>query len=55
MPELSKLVQLILGVVVECERKVEYIPNIMKLDPASQRELMVLIEGVSSAIQFNNS
>lgn len=44
--ELHKLLQLVLGAAVECENKVTYIQNIMKLEPASQRSLMVLIEEV---------
>jgi hypothetical protein len=44
--EIVKLVELVLGVMVESEHKNEYIGNIMKLDEATQRELMVILEGV---------
>lgn len=44
--EIVKLVELVLGVMVESEHKNEYIGNIMKLDESTQRELMVILEGV---------
>lgn len=44
--EIVKLVELVLGVMVESEHKNEYIGNIMKLDEATQHELMVILEGV---------
>lgn len=40
--------ELVLGVMVESEHKNEYIGNIMKLDEATQHELMVILEGVST-------
>ena len=44
--EIVKLVELVLGAMVESEHKNVYIGNIMKLDEATQRELMVILEGV---------
>lgn len=48
--EIMKLVNLILGVLVECEHKEEYIGNIMCLDEQTQHELMVILEGVGISI-----
>jgi chromosome segregation ATPase len=53
--EIVKLLQLILGVVVECENKVEYIGNIMNMNAAAQRELMVIIEEIISKHQHQMS
>lgn len=53
--QISRLVQLILGVAVECENKVLYIQEIMKLDPSSQKELMVLINGILTKHQQQKS
>jgi DNA-directed RNA polymerase subunit F len=44
--DIQKLVQLILGVVVECENKVQYIQSIMALPPDHQKQLMFLIAEV---------
>jgi HOOK domain len=44
--EIVKLVELVLGVMVESEHKNEYIGSIMQLDETTQRELMVILEGV---------
>eukprot|EP01117_Protostelium_nocturnum_P005530 TRINITY_DN1998_c0_g1_i1.p1 TRINITY_DN1998_c0_g1~~TRINITY_DN1998_c0_g1_i1.p1 ORF type:complete len:699 (+),score=315.14 TRINITY_DN1998_c0_g1_i1:68-2164(+) len=44
--EMNKLIQLILAVAIECENKIEYIQNIMKMDSQYQRELMVSIEKI---------
>jgi len=52
---MKKLIQLIVGVVVECENKVEYIRTIMKMEPESQKELMILIEEVLSKHQLQKS
>jgi len=55
LAQISRLVQLILGVAVECENKVLYIQEIMKMDPSSQKELMVLINGILTKHQQQKS
>ena len=46
IPEIVKLVELVLGVLVESEHKAEYLQKIMHLDETTQHELMVILEGV---------
>eukprot|EP01119_Soliformovum_irregulare_P000273 TRINITY_DN10201_c0_g1_i3.p1 TRINITY_DN10201_c0_g1~~TRINITY_DN10201_c0_g1_i3.p1 ORF type:complete len:573 (-),score=171.20 TRINITY_DN10201_c0_g1_i3:355-1929(-) len=53
--EIQKLVQLILGAAVECDEKIKWIGNIMKMEPASQRQLMVLIEQILNNHQKEKS
>lgn len=52
--DIQKLVQLILGVVVECENKVQYIQSIMALPPDHQKQLMFLIAEVIQTIKNSN-
>ncbi|GAM21526.1 hypothetical protein SAMD00019534_047010 [Acytostelium subglobosum LB1] len=44
--EIIKLIELIIGVVVECENKGEYIGKMQDLDPEVQNDLMVIIERI---------
>lgn len=53
--EIVKLVELVLGVMVESELKNEYIGNIMILDETTQRELMVILEGIINRHQIEMS
>ncbi|EFA82480.1 hook family protein [Heterostelium album PN500] len=49
--ETIKLVELILGVVVECENKGEYIGRMQSLDPKVQGDLMLIIEKIMTSHQ----
>lgn len=44
LEEVQRLVQLILGVAIECEDKAMWIGKIMQLEASAQRQLRVLIE-----------
>jgi protein HOOK3 len=44
--EIFKLIQLVMGVLVECENKVEFLGNIMSMEHETQMELMLIIERV---------
>ncbi|GAM16872.1 hypothetical protein SAMD00019534_000470 [Acytostelium subglobosum LB1] len=46
--EIIKLIELILGVVLECDNKEEYIGKMQILDPTVQNDLMVIIEKIMS-------
>ena len=49
--EIEKLVQLVLGCVVQCENNQEYIQRITSLSESSQSELMVRIQKVCCQIE----
>ncbi|KYR02254.1 hook family protein [Tieghemostelium lacteum] len=49
--EITKLIELILGILLECEHNNEYITNIMELDEESQNDLMVVLERIKSMHQ----
>ena len=44
--EIFKLIQLVMGVLVECENKREFLGNIMSMGHETQMELMLIIERV---------
>jgi protein HOOK1 len=46
--ELSKLLQLVLGVAVNCERKSEFIKNIMEMNMDEQHMIMTAIQDLMS-------
>mmetsp|Transcript_35179 Transcript_35179/g.80236 ORF Transcript_35179/g.80236 Transcript_35179/m.80236 type:complete len:707 (+) Transcript_35179:58-2178(+) len=46
-----KLAELLLGCAVQCEKKQEYVQNIMGLDSASQAQLMTLIQKILSSAE----
>eukprot|EP01112_Ceratiomyxa_fruticulosa_P023585 TRINITY_DN9086_c0_g2_i1.p1 TRINITY_DN9086_c0_g2~~TRINITY_DN9086_c0_g2_i1.p1 ORF type:complete len:744 (-),score=212.05 TRINITY_DN9086_c0_g2_i1:96-2327(-) len=53
--EIIRLIEAILGVVVECENKAHYIQNIMSLEEETQMELMTIIQNIFSRHQLHQS
>eukprot|EP01132_Coremiostelium_polycephalum_P000603 gene603-751_t len=46
--EISKIIEMLIGVVLECENKNEFIENIMRMDQESQNDLMIIIEKIQT-------
>jgi hypothetical protein len=50
--EIQKLIQVILGIVVQSENKAVYIRNMQSMAPEQQKDLIVLIDGVMIFVYF---
>lgn len=53
--QLSHLLQLVLGCAVNCERKSEFIQNIMEMEESSQHMLMTAIQELMTKDPNSNS
>lgn len=53
--EILKLLEIVLGLAVECDKNRECVENIMKLDPSSQKDMMMMIQSSTEKYKSGGS